>query len=63
MIIPFTGFPYGWKLALYVLFGAIILVLSLLIRRELHEVLRTLHGSHAVKNDTFSETKPQAEQK
>ena len=59
MIIPFTGFPYGFKMFLYIVFGLAILVLSILIRRELHEVLKTLHPGTTPKNDTFVESEPE----
>ena len=55
-LIPYSGFPSGTKTFFYVFFGVLIAILSLLIRRELHEVLRALHGEE--KNDTFSQSQP-----
>jgi len=55
-LIPYSGFPSGTKNFSYVFFGVLIAILSLLIRRELHEVIRTLHGEE--KNDTFSQSAP-----
>ncbi len=59
-LVPFSGFPIGWKIFLYVASGVIIAVLSILIRRELHEVLRQLHGDD-MKTDTFSENAPKTD--
>ena len=53
-LIPFSGFPVYWKEVAYIAAGLAVSILSYLIRRELHEVLRSLH-SDKVKNDTFSE--------
>lgn len=58
-LIPFSGFPIDWKNTFYILFGLAITVLSVLIRRELHEVLKRLHDSHEIKTDTFSQNSPQ----
>ena len=63
ILVPFSGFPLAYKEFIYIVFGAIILTLSLIIRRELHEVLRNLHRDVDIKNDTFSENNPQQEQK
>jgi len=59
-LMPFSGFPIAWKNTLYILLGLAIVVLSVLIRRELHEVLRRLHDSHEIKTDTFSQNSPQS---
>jgi len=63
MIIPFAGFFQSWKDFLYIAIGATILILSLLIRKELHNVLRILHGDTTTKTSTFSESNPQQEHK
>ena len=56
--IPFTGFPndsaFPLKNILYVCSGLLIAVLSVLIRKELEEVLRFIYTGD-VKKDTFSE--------
>ncbi|MFA6226868.1 MAG: hypothetical protein WC631_00065 [Candidatus Paceibacterota bacterium] len=56
-IVPFTGFPKTVKDFTYIFGGLIVTGLSLLIRRELHEVLRSLHNDH-IKTDTFSQNSP-----
>jgi hypothetical protein len=62
-LIPFSGFPnssdHPVKNTIYILFGLAIAVLSVLIRRELHEVLKILHDNHEIKTDTFSQNSPQ----
>lgn len=58
-IMPFLGFSSAWEEFIYKVSGLAIVVLSLLIRRELHEVLRSLHNSIDKKNDTFSEKSPE----
>ncbi len=45
-LIPFSGFPRDFKDFLYVVFGLSVTVLSYLIRKELHEVLKRLHDTH-----------------
>lgn len=57
---PFSGFPMSWKDFIYVVSGAGIVVLSVLIRRELHEVLKRL-GSEPARADTFADGAPKAE--
>lgn len=67
-LIPFSGFPndssFPVKNILYILSGLAVTVLSILIRKELEEVVRNLH-SDVIKTDTFSESnpKPQEENK
>lgn len=58
-LIPFSGFPIFWKELIYIVCGLAVATLSLLIRRELHEVLRSLHRDD-VKTDTFSENSPES---
>lgn len=55
-LVPYTGFPSETKTFLYVFFGLLITILSLIIRKELHEVVRMLHSEE--KNDTFSQSEP-----
>ena len=55
-VIPHSGFSQDTKEWIYIACGLAVAGLSLLIRRELHEVLRSLHGD--VKNDTFSQNSP-----
>jgi hypothetical protein len=56
---PYSGFPIEWKNFFYIVFGLAIVIFSILIRRELHEVLRQLHNDSEIKNDTFSQNSPE----
>jgi hypothetical protein len=56
-LIQFFGLPFAWKNFLYLLSGALIVVLSILIRKELNAVLRRLH-SDTIQTDTFAESTP-----
>ena len=60
-LIPFTGFPndsaFPVKNILYIVSGLFIAILSIMIRKELEEVVRHLH-SDVIKTDTFSESNP-----
>ncbi|MEI6191400.1 MAG: hypothetical protein WCP24_03500 [bacterium] len=58
-LIPSTGFSMEWKNFFYIVFGLSIVVFSILIRRELHEVIRQLHNDREIKNDTFSQNSPE----
>jgi hypothetical protein len=44
-LVPFSGFSADFKYFLYVVFGLSVSVLSYLIRKELHEVLKHLHDA------------------
>ncbi|MFA5934685.1 MAG: hypothetical protein WC827_02255 [Candidatus Paceibacterota bacterium] len=57
-VMQFLGFSSAVKNYFYFLAGLAIVVLSILIRGELHEVLRHLHGVE-IKTDTFSQSAPQ----
>lgn len=57
-VMQFLGFSSGIKNYFYFLAGLTVVVLSVLIRNELHEVLRHLHGIE-IKTDTFSQSAPQ----
>lgn len=57
IITPFSGLPIGGKNFIYIVSGILIVALSFLIRRELHEVLRHIHTEN-VNTETFSESKP-----
>ena len=43
ILIRYSGLPMDWKNFLYVVSGLSIIILSLLIRKELFEVLRRIH--------------------
>ena len=64
-IIPFTGLPNDAALPvkniLYIVFGLSVTVLSILIRKELEEVIKHLYTEDVVKTDTFAESKPKEE--
>jgi len=53
----FLGFPASWKDFIYIVSGLFIAVLSVLIRRELLDVLRRMHAE-PVSAETFAESKP-----
>ncbi len=57
-VMQFFGFSSDVKNYFYFLAGITVVVLSVLIRNELHEVLRHLHGIE-IKTDTFSQSAPQ----
>ncbi len=58
----FLGFPIEWKNFIYIVSGLLITVLSILIRRELIEVIKNLH-TEVIKTDTFSENNPKQTEK
>jgi hypothetical protein len=60
ILVPFSGFPLEWKNFLYVASGIVIAGFSVLIRKELHEVLRHLHGDE-VKTESYTENSPKQE--
>jgi hypothetical protein len=55
---PFVALPRNWKDWALMIFGLAIIVLSLLLRKELHKVIRIVHGVHEVKSDTYVENQP-----
>jgi hypothetical protein len=64
-LIPFMGFPndaaFPVRNILYVVSGALVAVLSVLIRKDLEEVIKHSH-SDFVKTDTFAENNPNIEE-
>ncbi len=60
-VVPFTGLPndsaFPLKNILYIVCGLSVTVLSVLIRKELEEVVKHLH-TDIVKTDTFTESSP-----
>ena len=52
-LIPYSGFSMEWKNFFYIIFGLSIAVFSILIRRELHEVIRQLHNDREIKMILF----------
>jgi hypothetical protein len=65
-IIPFTGLPndstFPLKNILYIVCGLLVTILSVLIRKELEEVVKHLYSDH-VKTDTFSDSGPKQSEK
>lgn len=51
------GFPIEVKNFIYIVSGASIIVLSIMIRKELEEVIRHLH-TEVITTDSFSENNP-----
>ena len=54
--IAITGF---WKTLLLIICALAIIILSYLIRLELHRVLRIVHNEEEIKKDTYVENNPQ----
>jgi len=56
---PFIAIPQEWKNYFFMIGGLAIVVLSLLIRNELHKVLRVLHSDDTeLVKDTYVENNP-----
>jgi len=64
-IIPFTGLPndaaFPVKNILYIVSGLSVTILSILIRKELEEVIKHLYTEDITKTDTFTDSKPKEE--
>lgn len=56
---PFVAISRDWKNYILMLAGMVVIILSLLIRKELHKVIRAVHGIDEIKTDTYVENKPQ----
>jgi hypothetical protein len=56
---PFMFIRQEWKYYILMLSGLAIIVLSLMIRKELHKVIRIVHGVHEETADTYVENNPQ----
>jgi hypothetical protein len=56
---PFIAISRTWKDYLLMLIGLVIVVLSLMLRKELHKVIRIVHGVEEIKSDTYVESNPQ----
>jgi FtsH-binding integral membrane protein len=56
---PFVSISRDWKSYIFMICGLAIIILSLLIRKELHKVIRIFHGIEEVKSDTYVENNPQ----
>ncbi len=56
---PYLAIFGSWKNYVLMLCGLAIIVLSLLLRKELHKVIRIVHGVEEIKTDTYVENNPQ----
>lgn len=56
---PYVAVSRVWKDYFLMLAGLVILVLSILIRKELHKVVRLVNGAEDIKSDTYVESNPQ----
>lgn len=56
---PFIAISRDWKTYILMACGLAIIILSVLIRRELHKVIRHVHGIEDIKPDTYVENNPQ----
>ncbi len=56
---PFIALPRDWENYILMLVGLVIVVLSLMLRKELHKVIRIVHGVEEIKSDTYVESNPQ----
>jgi hypothetical protein len=56
---PFVAIPRTWKDWILMACGLAVIILSILIRKELHKVIRIIHGVEEVKSDTYVENNPQ----
>jgi hypothetical protein len=56
---PFVSISRTWKDYFFMVAGLAIFILSLLIRRELHKVIKMIHGTEEIKTDTYVENNPQ----
>lgn len=56
---PFIALPRAWEDYILMAVGLAIIVLSILLRKELHKVIRIVHGVEEVKSDTYVESNPQ----
>jgi len=56
---PFMFISQEWKNYVLMIAGLAITVLSLMIRKELHKVIKIVHDVHEAKADTYVENNPQ----
>lgn len=57
---PFIAIPIDWKSYVFMVCGLAIIVLSVMIRKELHKVLKVIHGeTPEIIKDTYVENNPQ----
>ena len=57
---PFIAISRDWKTYILVACGLAIIILSVMIRKELHKVLKVIHGETLeIIKDTYVESNPQ----
>jgi len=56
---PFISISREWKDFILMISGLVIVILSFLIRKELHKVIRIFNGVEEIKSDTYVENNPQ----
>jgi len=56
---PFMNISRTWRDYILMACGIAVIILSLLIRKELHKVIRIVHGVEEIKSDTYVENNPQ----
>jgi hypothetical protein len=56
---PYISISRDWKDYILMVGGVAIIILSILLRNELHKVIRIVHGVDEVKTDTYVENNPQ----
>ncbi len=65
-VVPFSGLPndsaFPVKNILYIVSGLSVTVLSILIRKELEEVVKHLYTTDVVKTEAFSESYPKPQE-
>lgn len=55
---PYIAISRNWKDYILMVSGLAVIILSFLIRKELHKVIRVVHGIDEVKTDTYVENNP-----
>ena len=56
---PYASISRDWKDYILMASGLAIIILSLMLRKELHKVIRFVHGVGETKADTYVENNPQ----
>ena len=59
ILVSVSNIYRDWKDYILVVVGIAIIILSYLIRQELHKVIRIVHGVEEDKTDTYVENNPQ----
>jgi len=59
IVSPYASISRVWKDYILIVCGISIAVLSFLIKKELHKVIRIVHGVDEIKTDTYVESNPQ----